>query len=404
MGVSISKLKVLFFAEGATLAHVVRPLALARGLDAERFEVVFCRPSAFHWLTVDSDFSVRDLAVQSSSVFAKRLNAGHPLYTYKTLKRYVQDDLALIDSVQPDAIVGDFRLSLSVSARLRSLPYLAICDAYWSPERALEPVLPVLAFTPYVPLAMAEWMFQQLSGLALRGHAVPMERLRAKYDLPGFGFDLRCCYSDADIRLFANFPPLFPEVRPSATADFIGPITWFPDIAGAPGFTCDDEPLIYLTMGSSGDARLLASIVPVLEETGLPVFVSTAGRSFVAPSRRTRVFDYLPGNTLCRKARLVVCNGGSPTTSQALAAGVPVLGIAQNMDQFLNMRAIEAYGAGKLLRADRVNRMDLQRVVALLLQDRSFQDRARELAASSAPDTAATILASKILSLREKSS
>ena len=33
----MEKLKVLFFAEGATLAHVVRPLMLARGLDPTCF-------------------------------------------------------------------------------------------------------------------------------------------------------------------------------------------------------------------------------------------------------------------------------------------------------------------------------------------------------------------------------
>ena len=49
-----------------------------------------------------------------------------------------------------------------------------------------------------------------------------MERLRKRYGLPGFGHDLRCCYTDADWRLFANFPELFPEVRRSATADFDG--------------------------------------------------------------------------------------------------------------------------------------------------------------------------------------
>ena len=35
---SLSSTKVLFFAEGATLAHVLRPFALARDLDPDRFK------------------------------------------------------------------------------------------------------------------------------------------------------------------------------------------------------------------------------------------------------------------------------------------------------------------------------------------------------------------------------
>ena len=43
----MEKLKVLFFAEGATLAHVVRPLMLAKGLDPTNFDVTLCRPESF---------------------------------------------------------------------------------------------------------------------------------------------------------------------------------------------------------------------------------------------------------------------------------------------------------------------------------------------------------------------
>ena len=89
----------------------------------------------------------------------------------------------------------------------------------------------------------------------------------------------------------------------------------------------------------------------------------------------------------------MVCNGGSPTTNQALAKGVPVLGIAQNMDQFLNMQAVEAFGAGLLVRADQVDFAALSSAVAALMSRRSFRDRASELAASVAADDGAAILA-----------
>ena len=52
------------------------------------------------------------------------------------------------------------------------------------------------------------------------------------------------------------------------------------------------------------------------------------------------VTDYLPGDIVARHSRLVVCNGGSPTSHQALLAGVPVLGIPDNLDQVLNMSPI----------------------------------------------------------------
>ena len=170
---------------------------------------------------------------------------------------------------------------------------------------------------------------------------------------------------------------------------------FFPDTADAADFDPGDEPLIYVTLGSSGNPLLLSKIVPVLERTGCRGVMTTAGKpvSFKPVSSSTCVFDYLPGDVVCRKARLVVCSGGSPTTNQALAKGVPALGIAQNMDQFLNMQAVEAFGAGLLVRADQVDFAVLSSAVAALMSRRSFRDRACELAASVAADDGAAILA-----------
>jgi UDP:flavonoid glycosyltransferase YjiC (YdhE family) len=55
-----------------------------------------------------------------------------------------------------------------------------------------------------------------------------------------------------------------------------------------------------------------------------------------------------------QRSSLVICNGGSLTTYQALSSGVPILGLCANMDQLLNMNAIERLGAGLTLRAARV--------------------------------------------------
>jgi UDP:flavonoid glycosyltransferase YjiC (YdhE family) len=380
----LERCRVLFFAEGATLAHVARPLILARQLDVAAFDVVFARPPGFAWLTTgDSRLLEFDLDCQDSTTFARRLDHGLPLYDFPTLDRYVQADLALIDQVKPDVIVGDFRLSLSVSARLCKVPYATICDAYWSPECRLKPELPVMAFTPYVPLSFASAIFRAVAPLAFRAHAVPMERLRKRYGLPGFRYDLRYCYTDADLRLFANFPELFPEVRRSAKADFIGPIAWSPPDRPDLEFPEGDGPLVYMTMGSSGDPKVLTTLIPVLEAIGTRTMVATAGKPFPARllSERTRVYDFLPGDQMCRLARLVICNGGSPTTNQALRHGVPVLGIARNLDQFLNMRNIERFGAGCLWRGDDICGKQLISQIQLLLNgDGVYARQAAQLA------------------------
>jgi UDP:flavonoid glycosyltransferase YjiC (YdhE family) len=61
---------------------------------------------------------------------------------------------------------------------------------------------------------------------------------------------------------------------------------------------------------------------------------------------------------------------------------VPVIGIASNLDQFLNMQAIEAAGAGVLIRGDRVTDAGLRVAVERVLRAASHRLAAQSLAGS----------------------
>jgi UDP:flavonoid glycosyltransferase YjiC (YdhE family) len=111
------------------------------------------------------------------------------------------------------------------------------------------------------------------------------------------------------------------------------------------------------------------------------VIAATAGRvDEKDPPSNARVADYLPGQEAVAQAKLVICNGGSPATQQALAAGVPVLGLCSNMDQFLNMEAICRTGAGLLLRAGHLDGARLRMAVNHLLAQPEYTAKAKKLA------------------------
>jgi len=78
-------------------------------------------------------------------------------------------------------------------------------------------------------------------------------------------------------------------------------------------------------------------------------------------------------------ADLVISNGGSPTTYQALAEGRPVIGIASNLDQYLNMTLITKAGAGILIRAGQASRSSITNAVNTLIDEEQHRRRARAL-------------------------
>lgn len=380
-----SRTKVLLFAEAVTLAHVARPIALARALDPARYEVMLACDPRYTVFASGGPWQRADLHSIPSPQFNQALARGAPLYDLATLSGYVKQDAALIAAFRPDLVVGDFRLSLSVSARVAKVPYLAIANAYWSPYSRAGFALPVLPMTRHLPLPLASALFATFRPVAFALHCRPMNQLRARHGLPSLGHDLRRVYTDADHHLVPDLAQLYPLDGPPGRSSYIGPLTWSP-LLPLPAWW--DEPMpdaqatVYATLGSSGPVALLSMVLQALDGLPLRVLASTAGA--MMPSQlpgNARVAPYLPGDAAAARSQLVICNGGSLTTQQALAAGVPVLGLASNMDQFLNMAPLEASGAGLTLRADRVNPAAIRAACQRLLASAEASAAARRLQA-----------------------
>jgi len=139
----------------------------------------------------------------------------------------------------------------------------------------------------------------------------------------------------------------------------------------------EGSPVVLLTLGSSGRADLLPMALSALSELPITVIAATAGKIDL-PDVPANAFvaDYLPLDIASRRASLVICNGGSLTTYQALATGIPILGICSNMDQLLNMNAIERLGAGLSLRAACVRPAQLKEAVRALLETPAYAQAA----------------------------
>jgi UDP:flavonoid glycosyltransferase YjiC (YdhE family) len=375
--------KILFIAEAVTLAHVGRPLALAASLNRQRYDLDFACAGGYEFCYRDSGLRHWPIASISGARFLQALASGKPVYDEATLLSYVEDDRRLLDRVRPDLVVGDFRLSLSVSARLARIPYATLTNAYWSPHGNQRYRVPDLPLTKFLPVAVADLVFRLIRPLAFSLHARPLNAVRARYGLAPLEADLRRIYTDADHTLYADIAALFPTHHLPPHHHYLGPVLWSPPLPFPAWWreVPDDRPIVYVTLGSSGQGRLLAPVLQALAPLPLSVLLATAGTEIAGPlPANVHAAPFLPGEAAARRASLVICNGGSPTSQQALAAGAPLIGIAGNLDQFLNMQGVTAVGAGTLLRADRLSVGALQTAVMALLGDATAHAAAQKIA------------------------
>ncbi len=372
--------RILFIAEAVTLAHVARPYVLARGLDPARYEVIFAADPRYARLFNWDGLATRPVHSISSEEFFAALAAGRPLFDLATLREYLHADEALLNDVAPDLVVGDFRLSLAVSAPLAGVPYATISNAYWSPYAAPRYIVPELPFVRYLGVRVAQALFNAARPSAFARHCAPLNTLRREHGLPALGGDLRAVYTQADYTCYADLPGLVPTTALPAHHHYLGPIIWSPAVP-VPAWWHDlpaERPLIYVTMGSSGEGALLPVMLAALADAPVTVIAAAGpGAAALHPPANAYVAEYLPGAAAAARAALVICNGGSPTAYQALAAGVPVLGLPSNLDQYLNMDYLARSGAGLLLRSGQATAGRVREAVMRLLHEAEFRTAAQ---------------------------
>jgi UDP:flavonoid glycosyltransferase YjiC (YdhE family)/nitroreductase len=380
----VSVARILFVAEAVTLAHVGRALAMARLLDRSRFEPLFAWHPRFNRLLGTLPGEYYPIHSVSPEFFLERLRAGRPLYDARTIEIYAAWELEIFREARPDAVVGDFRLSLLTSAAVTRLPYVNVVNAHWSPHAAPRFRVPETSLARRVPLPLAQTAFDLVRPWAFRAHARDFNRLSRKFGGPHHGGDLRAIYCAGDRTLYPDIPEITPTRDLPSTHRYLGPVVWSPAVPTPPileGLP-RDKPVVYVALGSSGNERLLPLILKALAGLPVRVLAATGGKIRIEPAGPDQhLVDFLPGDAACAAADLLVCNGGVASAQQALVAGIPVVGIASNMDQFLYMEFVEKSGTGVLLRSDRLTPAAVTHAVRDALANGARRDRARALAA-----------------------
>lgn len=398
--------RILFVAEAVTLAHVARAAALARGLDPERYDVHLACDRRYLHLFETLPVTLHSIRSIESDRFQDRLCKGSPLYTTNELRTYVKEDLRLLADVNPDAVIGDFRLSLSISARTAAIPFLTVTNAHWSPHARPHFIVPELAITERFGSRLGQTLFTLMRPFVFAQQAFALNHVRKEYGLPSVGYSLQKIFTEADETLYADLPDLVPTFERPRHHRYLGPVLWAPEEEPQWWATVPDvRPMAYVSLGTSGRQELLPTVLLVLHRLGIGALVSTAGRRppDYLPDN-TWIAPYLPGLEAARRADLVICNGGSATTYQAFAAGVPVLGIPTNLDQYLMMNYVQQYGAGEYVRAGEASVSILTQIVTQILDNPNYRLRAGrlgELIATGQPQVKLDQVLTKILGIGE---
>lgn len=379
----MSRKRILFLAEGATMAHFVRPLALANSLDTSRYDVHFYAPSRFACYLKDKPFTIGELRSMPGERFLENIARGAPMFPAEVIRGYVKQDRELIGRIAPDLVIGDMRLSLPISARLEGALSAVIINAYWSPYTRRRSILPSLPLTRVLAPRLLGAVYKLAEPLAYAVHVREMNRVRKEFGIPALPADLRVMYTEGSYVLYPDIPEFLPACNLPANHRYVGICQWTPPTAKPDWWDrmrADPKLKVFVSLGSSGPLRAFPALLKALSKLPVTVLIATSGRPIPGLGPDACVAGLLPFTETAGQASVVVSHGGSGGLYPAIAAGTPVLGIPSNADQQLSTAVLEESGAGLGVRVEEASQSRLLRTLEKLLFDPQYRRSAQQWA------------------------
>lgn len=342
-------MKILALSFGHSLAHVTRPLEIAKVLRARGHEVLFAGCGQYMAVARDAGFQVMELPFVPEDRIKQVMRSGKwgDLYIEKELESWISAEVDLFKRVRPDVLLVDTWVTASSSAELAGIPRIVIMNAHMSTIRAI----PFSQRTGRSEGLLWRLYSRFMSMIELQFYHRFMirkvNRVRKRLGLqPRYSHSIE----HGDLTLLADVPEFNPTRALPDSFHYVGPLTWK---SGLPAPAClsklePGRPVVYVTIGSLGKAEKIRELANAAPASWYLVFAtgdSRMGRDEKFPPN-VFVESFVNADLLLPRCDAILCHGGNGTLYQALTHGVPVVGAAVHEEQYFGLKVAQTLGLG----------------------------------------------------------
>ncbi len=386
-------MKTLVFSPALyNLAEATRALELARACRG-LFDIRFVSYGGqFEHLVSEADYPIHRLEPQLTPEkidYLYKVDQAQKLgyyFSVEEVREQVRNEIALFREMKPVAVVTGFNFSNDVSCRVVGVPLVWVSQSTWLMRALYQSGL--ATYPDMLDLPLLRWLPERfLVWLTLKGMALfsmmtrPYDRVAREYGLAPFK-DMERLW-EGDYNLLAE-PEGFCEIPLPPSYRHIGPLIGrldapIPDeILALPR----DRPIVYFAMGSSGQPEVIARIVEGF--AGQPYRVIAPVKAHLDRMPGVQVPDnvlvtgWLPAHKVNPLADVSVIHGGIGTVMTACLAGTPIVGVAMQPEQEINVDCLVRKGFAIRIRKTRLTPERLNAAIARLLSDEDARRKARE--------------------------
>lgn len=377
-------MKILFFAEAVSLAHIGRPLLLARWAHENGIEVHFASSlKGLKNTQADSyGFATYPIYTIEGTSFYERVNQGKFFYQSEELKKYVKEEQSLIQKIKPDLIVSDFRLTTAISAELTRKPLLNLSNSYWCPSYSCPFPAPDAGIFKLLPHRSSKLIFNFIRPMAFKFFGKELNHTREFYGLKKKN-DFRELYTAGTYTAYMDLPQFVKINQLPENHFFLGPVIWSPE-SDKKAKTLNDKNNVYISMGSSGDNQILPMVIQSVLKNNVNVIISGINASEKAElhrkipelENRSLIEPLISAEDILPFCKLTICHGGSGTVYQSMSSGIPVLCFPKNPDQGLVSMAVTQNNIGRHLTSKITCLASIDKMVLECLNNEVIQQNA----------------------------
>ena len=378
------------------LAHTGRTLLVAQKLRDLGHEVVFAvdaetkpnkdgKPTQRKYVSLikEAGFEIYHLPLLAGEdiiTHAMQVKGGAlGLYNTKMIIEETENMLTILREIEvkkksPDIILTDLAMVANLPADIMGIPTASLWNFLFTnnnrtnlspPEKhPVTKLLYRLGGDSLVKLFKKCGMARVTLEILLFSWVIPYNLVRIRYMLKEKRFIRikRNLYSQVsgDINPSPDYVA-FGGMKINDKALPVGPIVWEPKtsiqdeqlVSEFKEFLKRDEenPLIYVTMGSTGMLKSFQLIIKALKDKDYRIVITTGGQFNVSVLGKLPenffVTPFYLGGEICKEASLMINHGGSGSLNQAMQSRLPQISIPTHPDQQWNSDLVAGAGLGK---------------------------------------------------------
>ena len=384
--------KVLFIPFGVGLAHIGRLISIAKELRNNGVEIIFGVGGDAPKLLKKEKINFMLLPELDKRTCEKTFKQNNwSVFTRRSIEKFVKAEIELIKTLKPDLIVFDNRPTIKIAAKILKVPVISVTNVdttrYYDFSKVKIPHRTYLG--KFLPPSVVSFFDKEEAQKILKKigpklvQAYFLKEL-FKFNLVLASYKQRPMWSPydlytGDLTLLSDLPEFRPVKHLPKSMKLVGPIFWN-GTNNLPKWSKEIEQkkdIVYVTASGTGNAKLFLKTLSFFEGTSFTV-VATTGNTLQPGKVKVKysnlyLTDFLPGQWIMSRAKVVVFPGGNSTAYQALTYGVPQIGTPLHLDQEDNVNQLVRLGTAIYISPKTIDRENFLNALGRIVVDPQFQ-------------------------------